>query len=67
MTKRQREIYEYIKTFISEHHYSPTIREITKALGLKSSSTVHGHLETMRKKGYITYIDSFPRTLQITG
>lgn len=67
MTKRQREIYEYIKTFISEHRYSPTIREITKGLGLKSSSTVHGHLESMRKKGYITYIDSFPRTLQITG
>lgn len=62
MTERQKEIYDYIEHFISENQCSSTVREITKAVGLKSTSTVHGHLDNMRKKGYITYIDSFPRT-----
>jgi repressor LexA len=65
MSKRQKEIYEYIKTFISKHHYLPTIREIASAVGLKSSSTVHGHLDKMRDNGYIDFINSYPRTLQI--
>lgn len=65
MSKRQKEIYEYIKSFIAEHNYSPTIREIANGVGLKSSSTVHSHLDTMREKGYIDFVDTSPRTLQI--
>ena len=63
MGNRQKEIYEYIKDFIVEHSYSPTIREIAFAVGLNSSSTVHGHLDRMRKKVYIDFIKSSPRTL----
>ncbi|MEK3955286.1 LexA family protein [Psychrobacillus sp. FSL K6-1464] len=65
MRDRQLQIYEYIKVYLAEHHYSPTIREIATAVGLKSSATVHGHLDRMRKKGYIDFIDTRPRTLQI--
>lgn len=65
MTKRQREIYNYIKNHIAEKQYPPTIREIAEAIGLKSPSTVHGHLDRMRKMGHINFIDSLPRTLSI--
>lgn len=66
MNKRQKDIYEFIKTFISENKYSPSMREITTAVGLKSVSTTHGHLDHLREKGYIDFINSSPRTLQIT-
>lgn len=65
MTERQRVIFEFIKKYIEENRYSPTTREITQGVNLKSVSTVHEHLVKMRKNGYIDYIDSFPRTLSI--
>ncbi|MEK5207465.1 LexA family protein [Psychrobacillus sp. FSL H8-0510] len=65
MGNRQTEIYEYIKYYLAEHSYSPTIREIAYAVGLTSTSTVHGHLDRLRRKGYIDFIDMRPRTIQI--
>ncbi len=65
MTKRQKEIFDFIKSHINEKQYPPTIREIATELGIKSSSTVHEHLSNMRKKGYINFIDTLPRTLSI--
>lgn len=65
MSKRQLQIYEYIKGYIKKHQYSPTIKEITDAVGLKSTSTTHGHIERMRKQGYIDFINMRSRTLQI--
>ena len=65
MNKRQMAIYEYIKEFLAENKYSPSMREITTAVGLKSVSTVHGHLDRLRDKGYIDFINSSPRTLQV--
>lgn len=65
MRERQQKIYDYIKSYIEEKQYPPTIREIAKAVGLNSPSTVHGHLDRMRRKGYIDFIDSLPRTLRI--
>lgn len=63
--KRQKEIYIFIQAFINENKFSPTVREIAEAVNLKSSSTAHGHLNKLREKGYITFMDSFPRTIQI--
>lgn len=63
--KRQKEIYDFIKCFLQEYKYSPTVREIGTAVNLSSPSTVHGHLNRLRKNGYITFIDSSPRTIQI--
>lgn len=65
MSERQQQIYDYIKNHIVEKQYPPTVREIAVAVGLKSSSTVHGHLDTMRKKKYINFMDSLPRTISI--
>ncbi|MEK4085587.1 LexA family protein [Psychrobacillus sp. FSL K6-1415] len=65
MNRRQKEIYEYIKHFLAENKYSPSMREVGNAVGIKSSSTIHKHLDNMRKNGYIDFINSSPRTLQI--
>jgi len=65
MTERQQKIFVFIKKYIEENRYSPTTREITSGIGLKSVSSVHGHLVKMRKNGYIDFIDFLPRTLSI--
>lgn len=65
MRARQQQIYDFIQLYIEENKYPPTIREITLGVGLKSVSTVHGHLDRMRKSGHINFVDSFPRTLSI--
>lgn len=65
MGNRQQLIYDFIKGYIDQNQYPPTIREIATGVGLKSSSTVHGHLDRMRDKGYIDFVDSLPRTLRV--
>ncbi|UAW07781.1 transcription regulator [Psychrobacillus phage PVJ1] len=67
MSERQKEIYEYIKSFILENKYSPSIREIGEAVGLKSPATVHHHLDKMRENGYIDFASALPRTLSIVS
>ncbi|MFJ7933735.1 hypothetical protein [Sporosarcina sp. NPDC096371] len=67
MSERQQLIYNYIKKFIAENHYSPSMREITDAVGLKSVSTVHGHLDRMRDKGYVDFVNTSARTLRIVS
>lgn len=53
LTKRQSEIYNYIKQVVQTKGYPPSVREIGEAVGLASSSTVHGHLSRLEEKGYI--------------
>lgn len=65
MGTKQQQIYDFIKKHIAEKQYSPSVREITKAVELKSTSTTHGHLDRMRKKGLIDFVDSLPRTLRV--
>lgn len=65
MTGRQQVIFGFIKKYIEKNRYSPTTREITEGVNLKSVSTVHEHLVKMRKNGFIDYVDSSPRTLSI--
>ncbi len=65
MSERQQKILEYIKSYTEENQYPPTIREIATAVGLKSSSTVHGHLDRMRENGYINFVNTSPRTLTV--
>ena len=50
---KQSEIYNFIKDQIQLKGYPPSVREICEAVGLKSTSTVHGHLERLEKKGYV--------------
>ena len=65
MTKKQRVVYESVKKFIS-NGIVPTVREICDDTGLSSTSTVHSHLRTLERKGYITH-DNKHRSLKITG
>ena len=63
----QRSIYDFIKDFVRSNGYPPSIREIGKAVGLASSSTVHGHLARLEKKGLLRIEKDKPRAIQITG
>ncbi|WAM32637.1 transcriptional repressor LexA [Caldicellulosiruptor naganoensis] len=65
LTKKQQEILEFIKKRIKEKGYPPAVREICEATGLKSTSTVHGHLTRLEKKGYIRRDPSKPRAIEI--
>lgn len=65
LTAKQQEVLQAIQTYIEKHNYPPTIREIGEMVGLSSPSTIHGHLERLKKKGIITYKPSHPRTITI--
>ncbi|MEQ8822592.1 MAG: transcriptional repressor LexA [Sumerlaeia bacterium] len=53
LTRRQREVFEFIKTFIEQHGYSPSLEEVAKGLNLSSLATVHKHLTNLSEKGLI--------------
>lgn len=62
---KQKEILDYLKKEVHEKGYPPSVREICDATGLKSTSTVHGHLTRLEKKGYIRRDPSKPRAIEI--
>ena len=65
LTKRQREIFEFIKRYSAEHGYPPTVRDIGRAIGLTSSSTVHAHLANLEKVGVLRRDPTKPRALEL--
>jgi repressor LexA len=65
LTKRQQEIFDFIKSYSSKHGYPPTVRDIGKAVGLASSSTVHAHLANLEKAGLLRRDPSKPRALEL--
>lgn len=65
ITEKQKEILEYIKETILKKGYPPAVREICEAVSLKSTSSVHSHLETLEKNGYIRRDPTKPRTIEI--
>ena len=65
LTKRQRQIIDYISDQISEMGYPPSVREIADAVGLTSPSTVHSHLHTLEKLGYVRRDPTKPRALEV--
>ena len=65
--KKQQEIYEFIKSQVRDKGYPPSVREICVAVGLSSTSTVHGHLSRLEKKGLIKRDPTKPRTIEIVG
>ena len=65
ITDKQREILEYIKEMILKKGYPPAVREICEAVHLKSTSSVHSHLESLEKNGYIRRDPTKPRTSEI--
>jgi repressor LexA len=67
LTKRQQEIFEFIKQYSGRHGYPPTVRDIGKAIGLTSSSTVHAHLANLEKLGLVRRDPTKPRALELLG
>lgn len=65
ITKKQTEILEYIKSQILNKGYPPSVRDICVAVNLKSTSSVHAHLETLEKNGYIRRDPTKPRAIEI--
>lgn len=65
LSQRQTMILEFIKKEIRKKGYPPAVREIGEAVGLLSSSTVHGHLQTLEDKGYIRRDPTKPRAIEI--
>lgn len=65
LTKRQREIFEFIKGYLDKTGYPPTVREIGKAMGLHSPSTVHAHLAKLEKSGALRRDPSKPRAIEL--
>lgn len=65
ISNRQQAILDYIKAQVSLKGYPPSVREIGEAVGLASSSTVHGHLSRLEKKGYIRRDPTKPRAIEI--
>ncbi len=63
LTKRQQEIFDFIKRYAAEHGYPPTVRDIGKAVGLASSSTVHAHLANLERLGLLRRDPTKPRAI----
>jgi repressor LexA len=65
LTKRQQEIFDFIKKYSAKYGYPPTVRDIGKAVGLASSSTVHAHLANLEKAGLLRRDPSKPRAIEM--
>jgi repressor LexA len=65
LTKRQQEIFEFIKRYSARHGYPPTVRDIGRAVGLASSSTVHAHLANLEKVGLLRRDPTKPRAIEL--
>jgi SOS-response transcriptional repressor LexA len=67
LTARQQEIHQFLMTYVDEHGYPPTVREIGDAVGLASPSTVHAHLANLERVGLIRRDPTKPRALEVVG
>jgi repressor LexA len=65
LTKRQQEIFEFIKRYSAKYGYPPTVRDIGRAVGLASSSTVHAHLANLERIGLLRRDPSKPRAIEL--
>jgi repressor LexA len=66
VTERQRAILEFLHEYVDEHGYPPTVREIGEAVGLRSPSTVHGHLAQLERAGALRRDPTKPRAIELT-
>ncbi len=67
LTDRQQQIWDYLVSYVDEHGYPPTVREIGEAVGLASPSTVHAHLANLERAGLLKRDPTKPRALELTG
>ncbi len=67
ITDRQRQVLDYISSYIKEHAFPPSIRDIQKFFGLKSTKGVKDHIDRLVEKGYIKRLDGAARALEVIG
>lgn len=67
LTNRQQQTLEFIKSFIAQKGYAPSVTEVAELLQLKSRSTAHSLVEQLVRKGFLTKTDNEVRTLQVVG
>jgi repressor LexA len=67
LTKRQKQMVDYLENYIDEHGYAPTLAEVGEYFGLSSLATVHKHLRNLETKGFIRRIHNHSRALEIAG
>lgn len=65
LTEKQQQIYDYIVSFTEEQGYPPSVREIAQAVGLKSPSTVHFHIKTLRAEGLLNQAEGKTRAITV--
>ncbi len=65
LTPAQKELYDWLVQYINQNHYSPSIREMMRAMNLRSPAPIQSRLERLRNKGYVTWIDGKARTLKL--
>lgn len=65
LSDRQRQVLDYIKEMVAQRGYPPSVREIGEAIGLSSPSTVHSHLSTLVKAGYLRRDPTKPRAIEV--
>ena len=65
LTKKQKQVFDFINTYISENGISPTIEEIRKKLKLKAVSTIHEHINSLKAKGYLSKSENSARSLSL--
>ena len=66
LTKRQKQVLDFLAEFIAENHYSPSFEEIAQSMNLSSVATVHKHLQVLQEKGYLNRSFNRSRALEIT-
>ena len=66
LTRRQKEIWDYLAAYVEEHGYAPTLEEIGAHFGLSSPATVHKHLSNLERKGLITRAWNLSRAIELT-
>lgn len=67
LTKKQKQILDYIKKFIEKKDYAPSLEELRKHFGLASKSTIHQHIETLKNKGYLNKLSHHARSIEISN
>src|SRR5690242_874090 len=67
LTKRQKQMVDYLENYIEEHGYAPTLAEVGQYFGLSSLATVHKHLRNLENKGLIRRTHNHSRALEIAG
>ena len=65
LTKRQQEIFDFIKRYSAKHGYPPTVRELSRMLGLRSTATTQQHLQALARKGYLEHDPVKARALRV--